>query len=142
MSARINKAAFLKQSLSTNHPFTWLPKCTLSFTLSTTIFTPSHWKLRKVWRKPASKLPSFKVLLLLYIWRKLEFTIFVVAETLSDEILTKMHASPKPDIPVINVDQLTEPDGFLFGFGTRFGTMVAKVNAAYRKKLLTIPRFQ
>ncbi|KAL1929894.1 hypothetical protein VTP01DRAFT_1048 [Rhizomucor pusillus] len=58
-----------------------------------------------------------------------EASIFQVAETLSDEILTKMHASPKPDIPVINVDQLTEPDGFLFGFGTRFGTMPAQVKA-------------
>lgn len=36
-------------------------------------------------------------------------------ETLSDEILEKLHAPPKPDIPVITVDALTEADAFLFG---------------------------
>ncbi|KAI9314849.1 NAD(P)H:quinone oxidoreductase, type IV [Dichotomocladium elegans] len=53
--------------------------------------------------------------------------IYQVQETLSDEILQKMHASPKPDLPVITVQELTEPDGILFGFPTRFGTMPAQV---------------
>lgn len=38
-----------------------------------------------------------------------------VPETLSDEVLEKMHAPPKPDVPVITVDQLKEADGFMFG---------------------------
>ncbi|KAI9020691.1 NAD(P)H:quinone oxidoreductase, type IV [Phycomyces nitens] len=53
--------------------------------------------------------------------------IFQVPETLSDEILTKMHAPPKPNLPIITADKLTEADGIIFGFGTRFGTMPAQV---------------
>jgi len=38
--------------------------------------------------------------------------LFQIAETLSQEVLTKMHAPPKAsDVPVINVSQLTEADG-------------------------------
>ncbi|KAI8384567.1 NAD(P)H:quinone oxidoreductase, type IV [Radiomyces spectabilis] len=58
-----------------------------------------------------------------------EVELFQVPETLSDEILTKMHAPPKPEIPVITTAQLTEADGYLFGFGTRFGTMPAQMKA-------------
>ncbi|KAI9321697.1 NAD(P)H:quinone oxidoreductase, type IV [Dichotomocladium elegans] len=58
-----------------------------------------------------------------------EVELYQVPETLSDEILTKMHALPKPDIPVITVDKLPLADGFVFGFGTRFGTMPAQVKA-------------
>lgn len=39
----------------------------------------------------------------------------IVSETLTDEILQKMHAPAKPDLPVIKVDELTEPDGLIFG---------------------------
>jgi multimeric flavodoxin WrbA len=52
-----------------------------------------------------------------------------VAETLSDDVLQKMHAPPKPSIPVIKVDELTEPDGIIFGIPTRFGTMPAQIKA-------------
>lgn len=52
---------------------------------------------------------------------------FIVPETLSDEILTKMHAPPKPDVPVITVADLSDADGFLFGIPTRFGTMPAQI---------------
>jgi NAD(P)H dehydrogenase (quinone) len=52
-----------------------------------------------------------------------------VAETLSDDVLQKMHAPPKPAIPVIKVDELTEPDGIIFGIPTRFGTMPAQIKA-------------
>lgn len=38
-----------------------------------------------------------------------------IPETLPQEILDKMHAPGKPNYPVINVDQLTEFDAFLFG---------------------------
>ncbi|KAI7900869.1 NAD(P)H:quinone oxidoreductase, type IV [Cokeromyces recurvatus] len=54
---------------------------------------------------------------------------FQVPETLSEEILQKMHAPPKPNIPIMTVDHLTEPDGILFGIPTRFGTMPAQLKA-------------
>ncbi|ORX94501.1 NAD(P)H:quinone oxidoreductase, type IV [Basidiobolus meristosporus CBS 931.73] len=53
-------------------------------------------------------------------------TIYQVPETLSDDILAKIHAPPKPDIPVITPDMLTEADGFFFGIPTRFGAMSAQ----------------
>lgn len=40
-------------------------------------------------------------------------------ETLSDEILQKMHAPKHPDLPNVTVDNLTEPDGIIFGIPTR-----------------------
>ncbi|CDH53637.1 protoplast secreted protein 2 precursor [Lichtheimia corymbifera JMRC:FSU:9682] len=58
-----------------------------------------------------------------------EAKLFQVAETLSDEILQKMHAPAKPDVPVITVDDLKEADGILFGIPTRFGTMPAQMKA-------------
>ncbi|KAJ1932911.1 hypothetical protein EC988_009297, partial [Linderina pennispora] len=57
--------------------------------------------------------------------------VYQFPETLSDEILGKMHAAPKPDIPVITTDKLTEADGFLFGFPTRFGNAPAQVKAFF-----------
>lgn len=38
-----------------------------------------------------------------------------VPETLSDEVLSKLNAPPKPDIPIISVGALAEADAFLFG---------------------------
>eukprot|EP01136_Pigoraptor_vietnamica_P036450 Opistho-1_new@103039 len=59
-----------------------------------------------------------------------EVKIFQVKETLSDEILGKMHAPPKPaDIPVATPDDLKNADGILFGIPTRFGIMPAQVKA-------------
>ncbi|KAI7896381.1 flavoprotein-like protein [Mucor mucedo] len=55
--------------------------------------------------------------------------IFQVPETLPEEILVKMQAPPKPDVPVITVDDLSEADGFLFGVPTRFGTMPAQIKS-------------
>ncbi|TFK66933.1 flavo protein WrbA [Pluteus cervinus] len=50
--------------------------------------------------------------------------IFQVPETLSDEVLTKMHAlGAKPNYPVISVDQLPNFDAFIFGIPTRYGNM-------------------
>ncbi|KAJ1948332.1 hypothetical protein FBU59_001645 [Linderina macrospora] len=57
--------------------------------------------------------------------------VYQFPETLSDEILGMMHAPPKPDIPVITVDKLTEADGFLFGFPTRFGSAPAQVKSFF-----------
>jgi hypothetical protein len=42
-----------------------------------------------------------------------------VAETLPEGVLTKMHAPPKPDVPLLDVHDLPKADGFLFGFPTR-----------------------
>jgi NAD(P)H dehydrogenase (quinone) len=44
-----------------------------------------------------------------------------IPETLSTEILAKMHAPPKPDYPVISVDELKNFDAFIFGIPTRYG---------------------
>ncbi|KAI9315946.1 flavoprotein-like protein [Dichotomocladium elegans] len=53
--------------------------------------------------------------------------IFQVPETLSDQVLEKMHAPAKPDVPVIQVNQLAEPDGLMFGIPTRFGIFPAQM---------------
>ncbi|KAF7794007.1 hypothetical protein EIP86_005134 [Pleurotus ostreatoroseus] len=56
-------------------------------------------------------------------------TIYQVAETLPQNVLTLMHAPPKGEYPVIDVTQLPEFDGFILGFPTRFGTMPAQWRA-------------
>ena len=53
-----------------------------------------------------------------------EAVLFQVQETLPQEVLDKMHAPPKPDIPVINPKDLENADGLVFGIPTRFGMMV------------------
>ncbi|CAO3667170.1 unnamed protein product [Umbelopsis vinacea] len=55
--------------------------------------------------------------------------LYQVEETLSDEVLTKMHAPPKPSIPVIKIEQLPEADGVIFGIPTRFGIFPAQMKA-------------
>ncbi|EEY61818.1 flavodoxin-like protein [Phytophthora infestans T30-4] len=57
--------------------------------------------------------------------------IYQVQETLSDEILGKMHAAPKKDHPIATLDTLKEADGILFGFPTRFGSLPAQVKAFF-----------
>ena len=52
-----------------------------------------------------------------------------VPETLSDDILGKMSAAPKSDVPIISPNELTEADGLIFGFSTRFGMMAAQFKA-------------
>ncbi|KDQ60440.1 benzoquinone reductase [Jaapia argillacea MUCL 33604] len=52
--------------------------------------------------------------------------IFQIAETLSDEILAKMHAPAKPDYPVITPAELPQFDAFLFGIPTRYGNFPAQ----------------
>lgn len=42
-----------------------------------------------------------------------------VQETLPDEILAKMHAAPKPDVPIMDPHDLPNADGLMFGFPTR-----------------------
>ncbi|KAG6879079.1 flavodoxin-like fold protein [Termitomyces sp. T32_za158] len=55
--------------------------------------------------------------------------IFQVPETLSPEILTKMHAPPKPDYPVMTLEEFVNYDAYLFGIPTRYGTMPAQWKA-------------
>ncbi|THV06408.1 1,4-benzoquinone reductase [Dendrothele bispora CBS 962.96] len=56
-------------------------------------------------------------------------TIYQISETLPDEVLTKMHAPPKADYPVISANELKEFDAFLFGVPTRFGNFPAQWKA-------------
>ncbi|KAJ2842378.1 hypothetical protein J3B02_005599 [Coemansia erecta] len=56
---------------------------------------------------------------------------YQVAETLSEEILTKMHAPAKPDLPIIKASDLPKADGYLFGFPTRYGTAPAQVKTFF-----------
>ncbi|KAK9806327.1 hypothetical protein WJX72_010364 [[Myrmecia] bisecta] len=58
-----------------------------------------------------------------------EVKMFQVQETLSETILGKMHAPPKPDIPIVDPNSLTDADGILFGFPTRFGAPPAQFKA-------------
>lgn len=60
-----------------------------------------------------------------------EATLWQVAETLPEEVLTKMHAPPKKDVPILDVHNLPEADGFLFGFPTRYGNMAAQFKAFF-----------
>lgn len=53
--------------------------------------------------------------------------IFQVPEILSEEVLTKMHAPPKPDFPIITPEKMKEYDGFMFGLSGRYGSMPAQM---------------
>ncbi|KDN50802.1 benzoquinone reductase [Tilletiaria anomala UBC 951] len=59
--------------------------------------------------------------------------IFTFAETLSDEALGKMYANKAlgEKYPHITPEKLAEFDGFLFGFGTRYGRAPAQVSAFF-----------
>ncbi|KAL2007964.1 hypothetical protein VTN00DRAFT_7946 [Thermoascus crustaceus] len=59
--------------------------------------------------------------------------IFQIAETLSDEVLGKMHAPPKSDYPVAEPEKLLEYDAFLFGIPTRYGNFPAQWKAFWDK---------
>lgn len=47
-------------------------------------------------------------------------------ETLPHEVLSKMYAPPKSEVPLIEAKDLVEADGLLFGFPTRYGMMSAQ----------------
>jgi len=47
--------------------------------------------------------------------------LYQVEETLPQEVLSKMHAPPKSNIPIITPDILKTYDAFLFGIPTRYG---------------------
>ncbi|CAM9724425.1 unnamed protein product [Ectocarpus sp. 6 AP-2014] len=51
-------------------------------------------------------------------------------ETLPADILEKMHAPPKDEsIPEVDVKDLVNADGILFGFPTRFGTLPTQMKS-------------
>ncbi|EDP55623.1 Minor allergen Alt a 7 [Aspergillus fumigatus] len=52
--------------------------------------------------------------------------IYQIAETLSDDILARMHAPPKSSYPVVQVDTLKDYDAILFGIPTRYGNFPAQ----------------
>lgn len=54
--------------------------------------------------------------------------IFQVQETLTKEVLDKMHAPPKASYPIATLDTLVEYDAFVFGYPTRFGTLPAQLS--------------
>ncbi|KAG6850071.1 ubiquitinated histone-like protein Uhp1, partial [Blastosporella zonata] len=56
-------------------------------------------------------------------------TIFQVPETLSADILAKMHAPAKPNYPVIDLEEFVKYDAYLFGVPTRYGMMPAQWKA-------------
>ncbi|KAI9139455.1 NAD(P)H:quinone oxidoreductase, type IV [Paraphysoderma sedebokerense] len=58
-----------------------------------------------------------------------ECEIYRVAETLPQEVLTKMGAPAPPDVPVITAAELANADGVIFGVPTRFGNMPAQLKA-------------
>lgn len=52
--------------------------------------------------------------------------LFRVEETLPEEVLEKMFAPAKPDIPIATTQVLEEYDAFLFGVPTRYGNVPAQ----------------
>ena len=47
------------------------------------------------------------------------------------EVLDKMHAPSKPDVAIATPASLTDVDGIIFGFPTRFGMMAAQMKAFF-----------
>jgi NAD(P)H dehydrogenase (quinone) len=58
-----------------------------------------------------------------------EVTLLQIPEILPEEVLAKMHAAPKADVPVADVHDITQYDGFIFGFPTRYGSPAAQFKA-------------
>lgn len=59
-------------------------------------------------------------------------------ETLPDEILAKMHAAPKPDVPIMDPHDLPNADGLMFGFPTRYATQSKLLNMTWAHLLGTL----
>ncbi|KAM2403226.1 hypothetical protein EV1_030394 [Malus domestica] len=87
---------------------------------------------------PVHCIPSFSVSCSPLIFSSLSQTASVrltirlikqVPETLPEEVLGKMSAPPKSDVPIISPNELADADGFIFGFPTRFGMMAAQFKA-------------
>ncbi|KAI8093589.1 flavoprotein-like protein [Halteromyces radiatus] len=57
--------------------------------------------------------------------------LYQIPETLSEEILQKIHAPPRRDIPDITVDELEKADGIIWGLPTRFGLADSSTKAFF-----------
>jgi NAD(P)H dehydrogenase (quinone) len=55
--------------------------------------------------------------------------VYQIAETLPEEVLIKMHATPKSEDPIATPDTLTQYDAYLFGVPTRYGNQPAQWRA-------------
>jgi NAD(P)H dehydrogenase (quinone) len=55
--------------------------------------------------------------------------LYQVPETLPAEVLAKMYAPPKPDVPIITPETLAKYDAFMFGIPTRYGNFPAQWKA-------------
>jgi len=60
-----------------------------------------------------------------------QVTLLQIAETLPAEVLAKMHAAPKADVPVVQVADLVNYDGLIFGAPTRYGSPCAQYKALW-----------
>lgn len=58
-----------------------------------------------------------------------EVVLLQVPETLPAEVLEKMHAPPKPDVPVAKVEDLPSYDGIIWGVPTRFGSPATQMKS-------------
>lgn len=54
-----------------------------------------------------------------------------IPETLPQEVLTKMHAPPKPAYAIITPQELATYDAFLMGIPTRYGNFPAQWKVSY-----------
>jgi len=59
----------------------------------------------------------------------IEADLYQIPETLPEEVLAKMHAPPKSDIPLITPATLEQYDAFLCGIPTRYGNFPAQWKA-------------
>jgi len=60
-----------------------------------------------------------------------DVTLFQIAETLPPEVLAKMHAAPKADVPIIKVEDLPKYDALILGAPTRYGSTAAQYKALW-----------
>ena len=58
-----------------------------------------------------------------------EAVLLQVPEILPEEVLAKMGAPPKPDVPIAKVEDLPSYDGIIWGVPTRYGSPAAQMKA-------------
>ena len=60
-----------------------------------------------------------------------DVTLYQIAETLPAEVLEKMHAPPKADVPLITAADLPMYDALIFGAPTRYGSPASQYKALW-----------
>ncbi|KAG8935144.1 hypothetical protein FRC03_011524 [Tulasnella sp. 419] len=60
-----------------------------------------------------------------------EATVYQLPETLTEDVLAKMHAAPRTSDPVISHEDLPNYDGYIFVIATRYGRAVAQWSAFF-----------